>query len=169
MRPANQLQSQGYIFRTETDTEAIAHLMAQQLDELINAAVIPLGNRNLSAGVQATLHRLKGTYGLAILFRHYPDMMMVARAGSPLVIGIGNGEHFVASDASPLVGYTDEVVYMADHEIAVVTQSGIDLHHRDSGRLSPSISTLDHQVGDIDKGDFEHYMLKGDLRAAQVD
>ncbi len=159
-RLRSELQAQGYVFRTETDTEAIAHLLAHQLDELTQHGADPAEIDTCLRALQATLRRLKGTYGLGILFRQHSDTLMVARAGSPLVIGIGKGEHFVASDSSPLIGYTEEVVYLADHEIAVITQSGIDLHHRDSGQVAPFVHTLDQTSGDIDKGDFEHHMLK---------
>ena len=71
--------------------------------------------------MQAALAQLQGTYGLAILFRDWPDVLIAARLGSPLIVGVGDGEHFVASDASPLAGYTDKIVYLADHELAVIT------------------------------------------------
>ena len=155
-----QLQTLGYVFQTDTDTEAVAHLIAHHLDEQVK-----LGNDGSCSdvclkAVEATLPRLKGTYGLVVLFRDCPDTMVVARAGSPLVIGVGKGEYFVASDASPLVGYTDEVVYLADHEVAVLTPEGINLKHRDTGTQAPSIQTLDQVGTDIDLGDFDHYMLK---------
>ena len=110
--------------------------------------------------VELTLKKLKGTYGVAVLFRDFPDLLIVARAGSPLVIGIGDGEYFVASDSSPLVGYTDEVVYLSDHELAILKRDSLELRHRDTGELSPSIQTLDQVSSDVDLGDYEHYMLK---------
>ncbi len=86
--------------------------------------------------------------------------MIAARLGSPLVIGVGKGEHFIASDASPLVGYTDEVIYLSDHEVAVLTRDEVEVFHRDEGQQTPSIQTLDQVSVDADLGDFEHYMLK---------
>ncbi len=77
----------------------------------------PLGHR----GAARPCCQLHGTYGLAVLFRDWPDVLIVARLGSPIVLGVGDGEHFVASDASPLAGYTDKIVYLADHELAVLT------------------------------------------------
>ncbi|MEX0715734.1 MAG: glutamine--fructose-6-phosphate transaminase (isomerizing) [Planctomycetaceae bacterium] len=156
----DRLQELGYVFRTATDTEVVAHLIAHHLDEQIKLGGSPDDKTTCIQAVEVSLRKLKGTYGLAILFRDCPDLIVAARVGSPLVVGIGKGEHFVASDASPLIGYTDEVVYLADHEMVILTADGMELIHRDSGQLSPSIQTLDQVSTDIDLGDFPHYMLK---------
>ena len=155
-----QLQSLGFVFQTETDTEVVAHLIAHHLDEQIKLGADPHSAETAAKAVEITVSKLKGTYGLVVLFRDVPETMIVARNGSPLVIGVGKGEHYVASDASPLVGYTEDVVYMSDHELAVLTGDKLDLRHRDTGKLSPSIQTLDQVSSDSDLGDFEHYMLK---------
>jgi glutamine---fructose-6-phosphate transaminase (isomerizing) len=155
-----QLQALGYVFRTETDTEAIAHLIAHHLEEQKKLAGDEPCVQTCLKAVEATMPKLKGTYGLVVLFRDCAEAMIVARAGSPLVIGVGKDEYFVASDAGPLVGYTDEVVYLSDHEIALLTPQGIDLRHRDAGSRAPSIQTLDQVGSDVDLGGFEHYMLK---------
>ncbi|MFO1022400.1 MAG: glutamine--fructose-6-phosphate transaminase (isomerizing) [Planctomycetales bacterium] len=94
------------------------------------------------------------------MFRDIPNTLIAARLGSPLVVGVGNDEHFLASDASPLMGHTDKVVYLSDHELAVLTPEGLDLHHRDAGARTPSIQMLEKVSNDIDLGGFEHYMLK---------
>ena len=154
-----QLQGLGYVFRTQTDTEAIAHLMAHHLDEQLKLGEEMSPEVCLKA-VTLTLDRLKGTYGLAILFRDLPDLIIAARSGSPLVVGVGKGEYFLASDASPLVGYTDQVVYLSDNEIAVLTPGQMDLQHRETGTQSVNIHTLEQVSADTDLGDFEHYMLK---------
>ncbi len=155
-----RLQELGYVFRTTTDTEVIAHLMAYHLAEQIKLEDDPADPKLCIKAVELTLAKLKGTYGIAVLFRDFPDLMIVARAGSPLVIGIGDGEYFVASDASPLVGYTDEVVYLSDHEMAILNRDAIELRHRDTGSLSPSVQMLDHVSTESELGDYEHYMLK---------
>jgi glucosamine--fructose-6-phosphate aminotransferase (isomerizing) len=155
-----QLQGLGYVFRTATDTEAVAHLVAHHYEEQIKLGENPESPKTCLKAVEVSLRKLKGTYGLAILFRQHPDLIVAARNGSPLVVGVGDGEHFIASDASPLLGYTDQVVYLADHEIAMLTADRMELRHRDTGRMSPSITTLDQVSTDIDKGDFAHYMLK---------
>ncbi len=156
----SNLMQLGYVFRTDTDTEVIAHLIAHKLAEQIGLGCDPHSQETCLKAVELSLLKLKGTYGIAVLFRDCPDLIIAARNGSPLVLGIGDGEYFIASDASPLVGYTDEVVYLADHEIAILTPEHMNLLHRDTGKMSPSIQTLDQVSGDVDLGDFEHYMLK---------
>ncbi|MCA9023588.1 MAG: glutamine--fructose-6-phosphate transaminase (isomerizing) [Planctomycetaceae bacterium] len=155
-----QLQGLGYVFRTGTDTEAIAHLVAHHLSEQIKLGEDETSPTTCLKAIEASLPKLKGTYGLVVLFRGHPNMLIAARCGSPLVIGIGDGEHFVASDASPLAGYTDEVVYLADREIAMITPDRIQLMHRDNGRQSLSVQTLDQVSTDVSLDGYEHYMLK---------
>jgi len=156
----NQLQELGYVFRTATDTEAIAHLIAHHLAEQVRLTDGSPAPRTCVKAVKLALKKLKGTYGLAILFRDFPDLLIAARAGSPLVVGVGSGEYFLASDSGPLVGHTDEVIYMSDHELVVLRPEGIELLHRDAGPMSPSIHSLEQVAADVDLGDFEHYMLK---------
>jgi glucosamine--fructose-6-phosphate aminotransferase (isomerizing) len=155
-----RLQSLGYTFRSTTDTEVIAHLIAHHLDEQKRLGNNLAEHKTLLTAVQLALKSLKGTFGLGILFRDHPDLLVAARLGSPLVVGVGKDEYFLASDASPLVGYTDEVVYLSDHELALLTPRGMELIHRDHGRTAPSITVLDQTAGDSELGEFEHYMLK---------
>lgn len=156
----SQLQQLGYVFHSETDTEVVAHLLAHSLTEQVKLGSDPDETATYLKSIEIVLKKLKGTYGIAIMFRDCPDVLFAARNGSPLVLGVGEGEYFIASDASPLLGYTDEVVYLADHEIAVLTADSMDLMHRDTGRQTPSIQILDQVSTDIELGDFEHYMLK---------
>ncbi|MCA9066344.1 MAG: isomerizing glutamine--fructose-6-phosphate transaminase, partial [Planctomycetaceae bacterium] len=156
-----QLTELGYVFHSQTDTEVVAHLLAHHFaeqtrlhDEDENLLDVCL------AAVEATLDRLKGTYGLGIVFRDLPDTVIAARCGSPLVIGIGKDEYFLASDASPLIGYTREVAYLSDNEIAVLRPTGLHIQHRSHGHVSPSIQTLEQVSSDIELGEFDHYMLK---------
>ncbi len=138
-----RLQSEGYVFHSATDTEVIAHLIASCLENELAATAVPArhGGRRLrsrwSPRCRRRWRKLQGTYGLAILFRDWPDVLIAARLGSPLVVGVGDGEHFVASDASPLAGYTDKIVYLADHELAVVTADSLRVIHRDQGHVQP--------------------------------
>jgi len=158
----DRLVELGYQFHTETDSEAIAHLLSYELEHLdpadFDESVDP--HAVLVAAVQATLAQLKGTYGLAIVFRQWPDVIVAARLGSPLVIGVGDGVNYIASDGSPLVGRTDKIIYMADHEIAVVTSSSIRVVHRDQGDVDHDVKLLDIQSSDVELGEFPHYMLK---------
>ena len=156
-----QLLSLGYVFKSQTDTEVIAHLVAHHLEE--QQKLTGKDGRCVQTclkAVNASLDRLKGTYGLAVLFRDCPETIIAARAGSPLVIGVGEHEYFLASDASPLIGYTKDVIYLADHEVAVLQPAGIEVTHRTTGSVQPSIQTLEQVSSDIDLGDYPHYMLK---------
>jgi len=156
----NLLQEFGYVFHTETDTEVIAHLIAHHLEEQTKHHSGPLKPATCVNAVETALKKLKGTYGLAVLFRDCPDVLIGVRAGSPLVVGVGQGEYFLASDSSPLIGHTEEVIYLSDHELVVLTPDNLELKHRDGGRLSPAIHMLEQVSDDIDLGGYEHYMLK---------
>ena len=155
-----QLQEHGYVFHSATDTEVIAHLIAYNLSEQVKLSDNAEDESICLKAVEATLRKLKGTYGIVVLFRDFPGMMVAARLGSPLVIGIGNDEYYLASDASPLVGHVEEIVYMSDHEVAVLHRDQFELIHRDTGPTSPAIHVLDQTTDDLELGGFEHYMLK---------
>jgi glutamine---fructose-6-phosphate transaminase (isomerizing) len=156
-----RLQSEGYTFQSATDSEVIAHLIDSCLKRQPSVADMAAADyQPLVSAVQAALAQLQGTYGLAILFRQWPGVLIAARLGSPLVVGVGANEHFVASDASPLAGYTDKIVYLADHELAVVTADSLRVIHRDQGHINHSVHVLDFQAGDVAKGGFAHFMLK---------
>jgi glucosamine--fructose-6-phosphate aminotransferase (isomerizing) len=145
-----QLLADGVVFQSETDTEVIAQLIARHLnqcDDLVEAVcqVLPL---------------LKGTYGLVVLSPSNPETIVGARLGSPLVLGIGDGEHFLASDPAALVGQTDKVVYLKDNQMCVLTAES--WHIQDPERMSvpASIHEINWDPGEADKALFEHYMLK---------
>ncbi len=159
-----KLSDEGYTFATATDTEVIAQLLDYELKQCV--AVEDPDQRVtdpynvLVQAVQATLSQLRGTYGLAVVFRDWPDVIIAARLGSPLVIGIGNGEHFIASDQSPLVGHTDKIVYLADHELAIVTANSIRVVNRDAGDVRHDIKLLEADETEVTLDGFPHYMLK---------
>lgn len=158
-----QLAEHGYYCKSSTDTEVVAHLVAYELDcrgPLASASSPADRYAPLVEAVQAALAQLRGTYGLAMVFRDWPDVMVVARLGSPLVIGIGNDEHFIASDGSPLVGHTNRIVYLADNELAVVTPTAIRVVHRDEGHVRHCEKTLDIDSSQVELNGFPHYMLK---------
>ncbi len=152
----------GYQFQTSTDSEVVAHLIAHELQTQIPSPESQTLNpyAPLIAAVQNALVQLRGTYGLAIVFRQWPEAIVVARLGSPLVIGVGDGEHYIASDSSPLVGRTDKIVYLADHEMAVVTADTLRVIHRDQGDIRHNIELLELDADDVSLGSFPHYMLK---------
>ncbi len=156
-----RLEAEGYVFQSATDSEVIAHLVAACLAKHTPAANAASAQYEpLIAAVQEALAQLQGTFGLAILFRDYPGVMIAARRGSPLIVGVGAGEHFVASDTSPLAGRTDKIVYLADHEIAVITTDSLRVVHRDRGQIRHDVKTLDISSGEVELGGFKHYMLK---------
>jgi len=156
-----QLEQRGYCFTTETDSEVIAHQIDFHLQRFeIGDDPSADDYASLIEAVDGALSTLEGTFGLAIVFRDWSDMLMVARRGSPLIIGVGEKEYFVASDSSPLVGHTSEAITLADNELAVVTRDQLRLTHRDHGHVAPLVESLDQQAIDIDRGDYEHYMLK---------
>ena len=158
-----KLQAEGYRFTSSTDTEAVAHLVASCLArcELRTDQFDPNDPyaRPLAAVAEAT-SKLRGTYGLVILFRDYPELIVAARQGSPLVVGVGHGEHFIASDASPLAGRADKIVYLADHQIAAVTADTLQVTHREQGRVEHAVHDLQIESNDVELGQFPHYMLK---------
>jgi glucosamine--fructose-6-phosphate aminotransferase (isomerizing) len=146
----HQLQEQGVVFQTATDTEVIAQLIAHHL------------NGDLMAAVRKVLPLLKGTYGLAIMSPRDPDVIVGARLGSPLVLGIGQGENFLASDPSALAGNTNKVVYLQDHQVCLLNRDQWTIHDQNPERTPPSVTIqdIDWDPGDANKGDFEHFMLK---------
>ena len=155
------LIDEGYVFQSETDTEVVAHLIAHLLQEEQSRAgsegdglAVPV------AALRRATQRLRGTYGLAVVFRQYPRAVLAARLGSPLVIGIGDNEHFLASDPAPLAGYTDKIIYLADHQVAVLTDQEIKVTHRDQGEVNPDIRVLDVNPEQVDLQGYDHYMLK---------
>ncbi len=158
-----RLESEGYAFRSETDSEVIAHLIDSCLKRTLAAGSRLTDEPADSPWVMAVreaIAQLRGTYGLLVLFSGQPDLLVAARLGSPLVIGVCDNEHFIASDSSPLAGHADRIVYLADHEVAVVTADSLRVIHRDSGRIEHSVQPLDITVSDVGMGGFAHYMLK---------
>jgi glutamine---fructose-6-phosphate transaminase (isomerizing) len=143
-----QLQSQGFVFKSQTDTEVIAHLIASHLkDDLVEA-------------VRKAIAQLKGTYGLAVVSPRFPNLIVGARLGSPLVVGLGEGEQFLASDASALVGQTQRVIYLEDRQLCVLTPDGYEILNANNAATEAEIVALDGDVMDAELGGFAHYMLK---------
>jgi glucosamine--fructose-6-phosphate aminotransferase (isomerizing) len=143
-----QLQQEGVVFKSDTDTEVIAQLIAHHW------------GGDLAEAVRKILPLLKGTYGLAVLSPRSPDLLVGARLGSPLVLGIGQGENFLASDPTALLGNTQQVVYLLDHQMCVLTPQEWHIFDQTRARVSASVHQIDWDPGDADKGFFEHHMLK---------
>jgi glucosamine--fructose-6-phosphate aminotransferase (isomerizing) len=143
-----ELQEQGVVFHSDTDTEVIAHLIAKHL------------NGDLSEAVMRVLPMLKGTYGIAALSLDDPNILVGARLGSPLVLGISEGECFLASDPTALAGYAGKVVYLDDHQVCVMTPEYWRILNRERVEIDAPIHALETTANDIDPGLFDHYMLK---------
>jgi glucosamine--fructose-6-phosphate aminotransferase (isomerizing) len=143
-----QLQADGVVFQSDTDTEVLAQLIAQHL------------HGDLVEAVRESLALVKGTYGLAVISPRNPDLIVGARLGSPLVLGLGQKENFLASDPGALVGNTERVVYLKDNQMCVLTPDDWHILDREQGRVEASIHQIDWDLGDGDKGEFEHHMLK---------
>jgi len=147
-----ELSSHGYAFRSATDTEVLVHLIDRIWKE--EPALM------LEDAVRQALHHVEGAYGLCVISSREPGTLIVARKGSPLVIGIGDGEYFVASDAAPIVEHTRKVVYLGDGEMARITADGYMVKTVENIETEKLITELDFELEEIEKGGYEHFMLK---------
>jgi len=142
------LQMQGHTFKSETDTEVLAHLVEAAFDGKLEDAVID------------ALNLVQGTYGIAVISSRDPDKIVCARQGSPLLIGLGQGEYYVASDVAAILQHTRQVVYLDDGEMGVLTGKGYEVLDLNARRISKGVSRIDWSLDEIEKGGFEHFMLK---------
>ncbi|MEI7707820.1 MAG: glutamine--fructose-6-phosphate transaminase (isomerizing) [Chlorobium sp.] len=147
-----ELISQGYIFSSDTDSEVLVHL----IDRIWKSD----SSLDLESATRNALLHVDGAYGICVISSREPDKIIVARKGSPLVIGIGTGEYFIASDAAPIVEHTNKVVYLSDGELAVVKKDGYVVKTIDNVEQKKIITELDFSLEKIEKGGFEHFMLK---------
>lgn len=145
-----QLQNIGYEFYSETDSEIFAKLIDNYLKK---------GNSLVNA-VRLALNEVDGTYGLAVIFQDEPDKIVVAKKGSPLVIGIGNNENFIASDVNALIAYTNQVVYLEDGEVAEIYKDKFIVKSVDDENIKKVINELSFSENEIDKGGYPTFMLK---------
>jgi glucosamine--fructose-6-phosphate aminotransferase (isomerizing) len=148
-------------FRSQTDTEVLAHLIGKLYDESCASTVeIDQKKARLLAAVRASLQQVIGTYGIALIHADIPDFMIGARRGSPLVLGVGKEENFLASDVSAIVAYTREAVYLHDFDIATVERGKFEISSLAGTSGAHQVSKLEFTAEDIKKGDYPHYMLK---------
>ena len=147
-----KLKRKGYIFKSETDTEVLVQLIDY---------VRETKGLDLLTAVEIALRSVIGAYAIAVIDKNTPNQIIAARKSSPLVVGIGEGEFFLASDASPIVEYTDKVVYLDDEEIALISQGEelkvVNLHNV---LITPEVKTVDLELGQLEKGGYPHFMLK---------
>ncbi|MEX2402270.1 MAG: glutamine--fructose-6-phosphate transaminase (isomerizing) [Rhodothermales bacterium] len=146
-----RLKGQGVTFQSQTDTEVLVELIA----EVRRTTGLPL-----EEAVRQALTQVVGTYGVAIVSEDDPDLLIAARKGSPLILGVGEDEYFVASDAAPLVEHTRQVVYLNDGEMVTIRRSGYEVKTIDNTPLEKEVHELEWELEEIEKGGYEHFMLK---------
>jgi glucosamine--fructose-6-phosphate aminotransferase (isomerizing) len=142
------LQARGHKFTSDTDTEVIAHLIEEAFDGNLEDAVIE------------ALWQIEGTYGIAVVSSQDKNKIVAARKGSPLLIGLGDGEYYVASDVSAILAQTREVVYLDDGDVAVLTRDGYTILNQRAQQLERGVSKIDWDLDQIERGGFDHFMLK---------
>lgn len=148
----DKLKLKGYTFRSETDTEVLVQL----IDYLHNGSHLPL-----LLAVETALRSVIGAYAIAVIDKTNPHQIIAARKSSPLVVGIGDNEFFLASDATPIVEYTDKVVYLNDEEIAIINlDNGLEIVNLHNTKVTPEIKTINLELNRLEKGGYPHFMLK---------
>jgi glucosamine--fructose-6-phosphate aminotransferase (isomerizing) len=146
-----ELIKKGYTFKSDTDTEVLLNFIED----------IKKNNQcNLEEAIRIALKRVTGAYVILLIDEDDPETIIAARKGSPLVIGIGKGEHFLGSDASPMLEYTKEVVYVNDYELAIVKPDQLILKNLGNEKITPFVQRLDIELAAIEKGGYDHFMLK---------
>jgi glutamine---fructose-6-phosphate transaminase (isomerizing) len=150
-RIKRHLESRGVVFSSQTDTEVLANLMEHLYLE---------GDLTAEQAITMALNRVEGAYGLVIICTREPDRLFAAKKGSPLVIGVGDGENFIASDATPIVEYTQRVIYLNDDDLAIIKTDELVLKSIKTEKIQPEVKELDLKIGEIDKEGFAHFMLK---------
>jgi len=145
------LLAKGHVFLSDTDTEVLIHL----IEDIQNETHLDLGE-----AVRLALNRVVGAYAIVIISEDEPDQLIAARKGSPMVIGVGKGEYFIASDATPIVEYTKNVIYLKDNEIAYIKREDLLIKTIDNTVQVPYIQKLELQLEMLEKGGYDHFMLK---------
>ncbi|NNE69154.1 MAG: isomerizing glutamine--fructose-6-phosphate transaminase, partial [Rhodothermales bacterium] len=146
-----RLSRSGFEFQSETDTEVLTKL----IEDVRNTTGL-----DLPEAVRQALTQVVGTYGIAIVAEGEEDLMIAARKGSPLILGVGDGEYFLGSDAAPLIEYTRQVVYLNDGEMVVVRRNSFDVSTIDKQRINKEIHQLEWDLEEIEKGGYSHFMIK---------
>ena len=146
-----ELEERGHIFNSDTDTEVLIHLIEE---------IYKNGNEDLLEAVRLALHEVNGAYAIVVMDKEHPDQLIAARKGSPMVIGVGEGEYFIASDATPIVEYTKNVIYLKDNEIAFLKRDELSIKRLNNVVQTPYIQELEMKLEMLEKGGYEHFMLK---------
>jgi glucosamine--fructose-6-phosphate aminotransferase (isomerizing) len=146
-----ELIQKGYTFESATDTEVLVNFIEE---------IQKSNDYSLEEAMRIALKRVVGAYVIIVMEDGFPNRLIAARKGSPLVIGVGDGEHFLASDASPIIEYTKKVIYVNDYELAIISEDEIILKNLGNEPITPYIQQLDMELAQIEKGGFDHFMLK---------
>jgi glucosamine--fructose-6-phosphate aminotransferase (isomerizing) len=152
----DQLISQGHTFRSETDTEVLAHLVGHLFDNLPG----PRNKQNLLHAFKLALKQVVGTYGLALFHVDVPEVVLGARRGSPLILGVGKGQNFIVSDVSAIVAHTRDVVYLEDYDVVAIERDQFDISSLVGTDPSFQVSKVEFSTEDVSQGAYPHYMLK---------
>jgi len=150
------LEEKGYVFKGETDSEVLVNF----IEYIYTESHAQDENFTPDDAVRAALQLVEGAYGIVVMSADDPETLTVARKGSPIVIGLGNGEYFVASDATPIIEYTNSVIYLNDLDVATISKTGFNLANLKDRRAKIDIQQVDLRLDEIEKNGFDHYMLK---------
>ncbi len=153
-----KLLETGHTFKSSTDTEVLAHLVEEHLKT----------EKSFEKAALAALNEVRGTYGIALQYKGEPDTIIAARMGSPIVLGLGDGEHFIASDPTPILPHTKKVVFLEDGEVAVITPDSHRIFRLDASKVKRAATEIDWDAEQSQKGGYEHFMLKEIMEGPEV-
>ena len=143
-----ELQKIGHLFESDTDTEVLVHLIEEYMPG------------DFATAVRETLKRVDGTFAVAFIHQQFPDRIVVARRGSPIILGLGTGENFIGSDVPALIPHTQRMIYIEDDQIAIITRDAIEVQTLDGERIEPQIRQVEWDADMAEKGEYPHFMLK---------
>ncbi|OGG49650.1 glutamine--fructose-6-phosphate aminotransferase [Candidatus Kaiserbacteria bacterium RIFCSPHIGHO2_01_FULL_54_36] len=153
-----KLVVQGHTFLSDSDTEVLPHLVEEHLKK----------TKDFEKAALMALNEVRGTYGIALQYKGEPDKIIAARMGSPIVLGLGDGEHFIASDPSPILPHTKKVVFLEDGEVAIITPDGHSITKLDATKVNRIATEIDWNAEEAQKGGYEHFMLKEIMEGPDV-
>ena len=155
------LEDKGYVFKSDTDSEVLMFLIEDVFKNALSFKDLKVEEKTLFEAIRIALNEVVGAYAIVVLDQDKPEELYTARKGSPLVIGIGNDEYFIASDASPIIEYTDKVIYLEDNEVALINKKeGVQIKTISNKTKNPYIQKLEQTLESIEKGGYDHFMLK---------